>query len=74
MDFKEGAEEVAAAQGDHLLWAQDWKLGLGCRVQTKHGCPCKLDLELESDPTALKPHTPNQVEVSLLVLEFPPPH
>ena len=33
MDLKEGAEEVAAAQGDHLLWAQgqDWKLGGVCR-------------------------------------------
>lgn len=31
MDFKEGAKEVAAAQGDHLLWGQgqDWALGVG---------------------------------------------
>lgn len=30
MDLKEGAEEVAAAQGDHLLRAQGqgWKLGV----------------------------------------------
>lgn len=31
MDFKEGAKEVAAAQGDHLLWGrgQGWALGVG---------------------------------------------
>lgn len=30
MDFKEGAKEVAAAQGNHLLWGQgqDWVLGV----------------------------------------------
>lgn len=30
VDFKEGAKEVAAAQGDHLLWGQgqDWRWGL----------------------------------------------
>ena len=39
MDLKEGAKEVAAAQGDHLLWAQgqDWKLGWGRYVWGTHG-------------------------------------
>ena len=29
MDFKEGAEEVAAAQGDHLLWVPGTRLEAG---------------------------------------------
>lgn len=47
MDFKEGAEEVAAAQGNHFLWGQrqGWALGVcGGRVWTKPSRPCKLDL------------------------------
>ena len=40
---------------------QDWKLGVGVghRVQTRHRRhPRKLDLERESDPTAIKPSNP----------------
>lgn len=69
MDFKKGAKEVAAAQGNHLLWGQgqDQKLEVGAAGYGPNRvghASWTLRLGLESDPIAIKLYAPNQAEVS----------
>lgn len=51
VDFKEGAKEVAAAQGNHLLWGQgqDWVLGVQ-GVGPQGTSPTSLAMQVDLGP------------------------